>query len=85
MVKTLFKNENGSIHYGRNAPEGFIAATKEDVATAIANLGVMKLWRCTVCNDMHIGMEPPEECPTCGSIDAYVEINEQELKMVIGL
>lgn len=25
----------------------------------------MKKWRCKVCNFVHTGNEPPEECPVC--------------------
>jgi rubrerythrin len=45
--------------------------------------GNKKIWRCTVCNDIHIGMEPPKDCPTCHQIDAYVEISEKELREFI--
>ena len=27
----------------------------------------MKKWRCTVCNYVHTGDEPPERCPQCGA------------------
>ncbi|HCC32497.1 MAG TPA: rubredoxin [Clostridiales bacterium] len=27
----------------------------------------MKRWRCTVCDYIHEGPEPPEECPLCGA------------------
>ncbi len=23
-------------------------------------------WRCSVCNDLHYGVQAPEKCPTCG-------------------
>jgi len=26
----------------------------------------MKQWRCTVCDYIHEGDNPPEECPLCG-------------------
>lgn len=25
-----------------------------------------KKWRCTVCNYIHVGVTPPDECPVCG-------------------
>lgn len=83
--KTIFLNENGDVHFGREAPEGFNAGSKEEVLKTLANLNGRKLWRCTVCNDLHIGNVPPHECPTCHQIDAYVEINEQELRKLMGL
>lgn len=27
----------------------------------------MKKWRCTVCNYIHVGEEPPDVCPVCGA------------------
>ena len=27
----------------------------------------MKKWECTVCGYIHVGEEPPEECPVCGA------------------
>jgi len=44
-----------------------------------------KIWRCTVCNDIHIGAFPPSDCPTCHVKDAYVEIDEKELKEILKL
>jgi rubrerythrin len=43
-----------------------------------------KYWRCNVCNDVHYGNSGPEVCPTCQEKDAYVEIEEQEAKKVMG-
>jgi len=37
-----------------------------------------KYWRCTVCNDVHFGVEPPETCPTCKQVNVYVEISKEE-------
>ncbi|HLC64513.1 MAG TPA: hypothetical protein VJI46_00145 [Candidatus Nanoarchaeia archaeon] len=84
MAKTLFKNGKGEIHFGVNAPEGFVSAGKSDAEKSLSKLGKMKLWRCSVCNDMHIGLKPPHECPTCHQIESYVEINEKEFRVVIG-
>jgi len=85
MPKTLFKSAKGEIHFGLNAPPGFASLNKDDAKKILSNLGKMKLWRCAVCNDMHIGIAPPQVCPTCGTLNAYVEISMQELKTVIGL
>jgi len=41
-----------------------------------------KYFRCMVCNDIHFGLAPPEICPTCGHVHAYVEITEAEAKAV---
>lgn len=41
-----------------------------------------KYWRCFVCNDIHYGVKPPEICPTCMAINAYVEISSKEAKKV---
>lgn len=41
----------------------------------------MKKWRCTVCNYIHTGEEPPDKCPVCGADkDKFVEIGEEEAK-----
>lgn len=85
MAKTLFKKSDGSIHFGRNAPEGFTAATADDVKKNLSKLGKMKLWRCHICGDLHIGVNYPKECPTCGNIDSYAEINEKELRATLGI
>lgn len=87
MKKNLFKNtKSGEIHFGVNAPTAdFVPAAKVDVQAVLKKLGSKKLWRCNVCNDLHIGMQPPKECPTCHSIDAYVEINLNELKKILEL
>jgi flavin reductase (DIM6/NTAB) family NADH-FMN oxidoreductase RutF/rubrerythrin len=39
----------------------------------------MKKWRCTVCNYVHEGPEPPDVCPVCGvPKEAFVEVKEKE-------
>jgi hypothetical protein len=84
LGKTLFKDGSGAVHWGMNPPDrGWSAATKADVEKALKKLGNKKLWRCTVCNDMHLNEAPPEVCPTCSSIDAYVEIGEKEFRTVL--
>lgn len=43
----------------------------------------MKKWRCTVCNYIHTGDEPPEKCPVCGADRSkFVEISEEEAEAV---
>ena len=41
-----------------------------------------KHWRCFVCNDIHLGLNPPEICPTCGVRNAYVEISSDEARAI---
>ena len=41
-------------------------------------------FRCNVCNDIHYGIAGPEICPTCQAKNAYVEIDKEEAKKVIG-
>lgn len=37
----------------------------------------MKKWRCTVCNYIHTGEEPPDVCPICGvESDKFVLVEE---------
>lgn len=44
-----------------------------------------KFYRCTVCNDIHFGENPPEKCPTCNAKNAYVQIDLSEAKKVEGV
>ena len=44
-----------------------------------------KFWRCNVCNDIHFGVKGPDVCPTCGVNNAYVEIDIEEARKVMGL
>lgn len=38
----------------------------------------MKKWKCTICDYIHEGPEPPDECPVCGADkDAFIEITEK--------
>jgi ferredoxin-thioredoxin reductase catalytic subunit len=39
-----------------------------------------RYWRCFVCNDIHYGVAPPELCPTCNVLNAYVEISAEEAR-----
>ena len=41
-------------------------------------------WRCFVCNDIHYGIAPPELCPTCKVLNAYVEISSAEARKILG-
>jgi rubrerythrin len=82
-MKTFSKNNNGEIHFGDQTLEGFTPGNKEDAKKALENLSKKKLWRCNVCNDLHISEIPPKQCPTCYVIDAYVEINKKEFLEVI--
>jgi len=84
MIKILTK-KNGEMHFGGEAPDEFKNATKEDVKKIISDLGDRKLWRCTICNDLHIGPTPPKICPTCKSIEAYVEIDEKEFMNIVNI
>lgn len=43
-----------------------------------------KLWRCHVCNDIHLGNKPPEVCPTCGARHAFVLSDLNEAMEIIG-
>jgi len=37
----------------------------------------MKKWKCSVCNYIHEGEEPPEKCPVCGANrDQFIEVTE---------
>jgi ferredoxin-thioredoxin reductase catalytic chain len=43
-----------------------------------------RYWRCYVCNDIHYGVAPPELCPTCKVLHAYVEISADEARKILG-
>lgn len=43
-----------------------------------------RYWRCFVCNDIHFGIAPPELCPTCKVLNAYVEISAEEARKILG-
>ena len=43
-----------------------------------------RYWRCFVCNDIHYGVAPPELCPTCKVLHAYVEISAEEARKILG-
>jgi rubrerythrin len=81
--KKIFKNKSGDIHVGINAPKDFEIANIEDVKSALKNRGGKKIFRCNVCNDLIIAFVPLEICPTCLQKDAYVEINENEIKNLL--
>ncbi len=37
-----------------------------------------RFWRCFVFNDLHLGINPPQICPTCKMKNAYLEISSEE-------
>lgn len=82
-MKNTFKDNQGNFHFGINASDEFSKIDKQEIINALKNIGDKKLWRCNVCNDLHIGIEPPKQCPTCMVVDAYVEINEKEFLEII--
>ncbi len=42
----------------------------------------MKKWKCSVCNYIHEGEEPPEKCPVCGANkDKFIEVTENNLEL----
>ena len=42
------------------------------------------LWRCHVCNDIHLGLKGPDVCPSCGARDAFARSDHSESMKVIG-
>ena len=44
-----------------------------------------KLFRCTVCQDIHYGIAGPELCPACQNKNTYKEIDIEEAKKIIGV
>ncbi|MFA5312313.1 MAG: ferredoxin-thioredoxin reductase catalytic domain-containing protein [Methanomassiliicoccales archaeon] len=43
-----------------------------------------KMWRCSVCGDIHYGNRPPETCPTCGAVNVFVLTDFDEVMRIIG-
>jgi ferredoxin-thioredoxin reductase catalytic subunit len=43
-----------------------------------------KIWRCHVCNDIHLGNKPPEVCPTCGARHAFILSDLNEALVIFG-
>jgi rubrerythrin len=83
MKKKIFKDALGNIHFGINAPAGYLEANREEIRMALDNLGERKLWRCNVCNDLRISAEPLLECPTCFALNAYIQIELKEFNQLI--
>lgn len=83
MGKSIFKDNSGNIHFGVNAPKGFQEGTREDADKVLENLGEKKLWRCNVCNDLQISVEPLRDCPSCSAKNAYIEIELDEFKKLL--
>lgn len=81
--KKLFKNAQEELHVGNLAPKGFVECGLDEFKKALKNLGKRKIWRCHVCNDLSVSIAPPEICPTCFQKDAYTEINEKEIKILL--
>ncbi len=48
-------------------------------------MAVKKYWRCTVCNDIHYGVRPPEICPGCNVKHTYVFVDETEARFMMEL
>jgi len=45
----------------------------------------MKKWRCSVCNYIHEGDEPPQKCPVCGAEkDKFIDITESNIEYESG-
>lgn len=42
------------------------------------------LWRCHVCNDIHLGIRGPEICPTCKARNAFARSDLNEALKIIG-
>jgi ferredoxin-thioredoxin reductase catalytic chain len=42
-----------------------------------------RFWRCSVCNDIHYGIRPPEICPTCKAKNTFVEVTSDEAQKIM--
>lgn len=81
--KKATSSKEGEIHFGVNSLAGFEPIAADSLQEVLSDLKGRKLWRCTVCNDLHIGGEALGTCPTCSAVDAYVEIDEKEFRSVL--
>ncbi|HKJ64963.1 MAG TPA: DUF2231 domain-containing protein [Desulfopila sp.] len=69
---------------GQSADAGGEAVQKvqqeaEDQSAKTEGDGAEKKWRCTVCNYIHTGPEPPDPCPVCGADSSFfVEVTGDE-------
>jgi rubrerythrin len=68
----------------RNAKILFLKRRQHNQRQEVKMAG-KKFWRCNVCSDIHYGMKGPEICPTCGTKNAYMEIDRKEAKTVTKL
>lgn len=52
--------------------------------TSIRKVIELKKWRCTVCDYIHTGDEPPERCPVCGKPrEAFVLLEASEVRKIV--
>ena len=74
--KNFLKEVQWEVETGRNNKSGQNSkkVLKFILPKVLDNLGDKKLWRCNVCNDLQISLNPLQECPTCFTKNAYVEI-----------
>ena len=42
-------------------------------------------FKCKICGDIHYGMAGPEECPTCKNKNAYLPIEKEAAKKLMGV
>lgn len=55
----------------------FLAKTGNRLHVKLIKVKRMKKWKCSVCNYIHEGDEPPTECPVCGADkDKFIEVRE---------
>ena len=38
---------------------------------------MVKLWRCSICGDSYIGVNPPNNCPFCGAHQEFIQEAKQ--------
>jgi len=60
--------------------EVYVATTiSEEKVQAKASDGVIKKWKCIVCNEVFDGVNPPDICPACGaSHEQFEEFIEEK-------
>lgn len=67
-----------SLLKGEIVEKGNEAKAVSETSAGTAHEGPVRKWRCTVCNKIVEGTEPPEKCPLCGVGSEKFELVTQE-------
>lgn len=80
IVEVVSDKKKGEYKEVERKEEGRPKAELETQSQGITT----RKWKCTICNYIHVGEEPPEKCPVCGADKSvFIEIFEKEKKEVV--